>query len=1534
LAVGADGDNTSGAGAAYIFFMNTDGTVSSSIKIASDTNGGPTLTSGDLFGKSVAGIGDLDGDGVLDLAVGANGDDTGATSAGATHVLFMAKNNIYFVSQRVGIGTTSPDYLLTIQQSNTATDTATNLLAIDSMSDGTPAAGLGGGILFRTEANDGSPINTGQIQAILTDVGTSTADSVLTFLTRTAGGSLAERMRIDDAGNIGIGTSSPAYALEIAASSSDGYFAVSGGSGGTADKFIIDENGNVGIGTATPSDLLQLYSNAVSKGIRITTDTGNADPYLKFNIADEAIDYTLGIDDDVNNYFRIMYGDGLSGTAGITIDTSNNIGIGDIGPDFGLELVASTSNGYFAVSSGTGGDGDLFIIDESGNVGIGTTAPVDKLHIYDANDATLSIQLGSSTAGTYGGIQFKISSDTSDGYYKGGILFERDTSNDPRGNLHFLTDNVADTGNIDLSTDVRMTITAAGNVGIGTTTPSALLDVAGEIIGGAVGSEGKITLRTTGSETDPYIDVSAGNIQVQAPTGWVQLTPSNGIKVDGGDQIWWTSNSGNATFDFYSGSADTSLTIKNSGSASYNADLIVDGGRIGIGTTSPAYGLEINASSSDGYFGVSNFNSGDIFVIDESGNVGIGTTSPQGKLHVNISGSEDTETLVLGRVGGRATIKGGPQTNDKYMIIDSNGQYASINHYVSDDVALAYGGGSVGIGTTTPSTKLHVYDAGASVIHTLETDKANGEATVDFLNDARSWRAGISWDDKFKIRDLTAAEDRLTIDTSGNVGIGTIAPSSLLEIYGTSTTEIETLRLTNYAWNENQLNTLGFYHGPKGSYYKQVGAIKSKLYSGGNDGELQFWTLDGNSMGQKMTILDNGNVGIGTTSPAYNLEIAASSSDGYFAISGGTSGVADKFIVDENGNVGIGTNNPTQRLTIANDTANGIYGVLITGSGVEDTNKNWRVAYSSEVTNTSVTTANVLSFLTSGAGAWNIRAVNANHTANTADIVFNFRTAGDAVIFKDSGLVGIGTTSPVRLLSVWGGGGLVCSGADASCPTSDTAGELYATTRAGGTIDVAEWIKVGEKNLDSEGKSTLTAGDLLCVDTQAVNPDAGREYEIGVFAGKAVACQNPHDQKIIGVVSTKPHLTMGAEYRGPDAVRMALTGRTPVKVSLEAGPITPGDLLTSSSQLGVAMKATKAGRVIGIALESFDNPNQIGKIMVLINPHWYGGELNDWGILGSQQAALNSANSLTAAIQQALASIGVFVENGFTKIKNLVVDNLRVGSPEKPAGITIYDEDTGEPYCIKVKSGKMVSVAGECSVAEGTNNQQPITSLQLNSDNDQNSNDDPETIINSYPQKTTTSTQALFEFSSPTANVTFQCKVNLLDWQTCQSPKLYPGLNPGEYTFEVYAVDQQGNYDHTPATYSWTIIGGEPIQSPEGNEMESPAEQEPPVEESIIENATSSKNSSENATSTPLTDSTSPPASSGQVEPALEPPLESSNEDLMEQAEPEPEATSTESIIESQPQSTTTDSNTTSTEAIIETSTETTTSPATSTESS
>ena len=108
LAVGAYGDDDGGTppdadrGAVWILFVNTNGTVNWHQKI-SDTQGGFTgmLDDGDRFGTSLASLGDLDGDGVGDLAVGAHFDDDGGFHRGAVWILFLNTNGTVKAHQKI-----------------------------------------------------------------------------------------------------------------------------------------------------------------------------------------------------------------------------------------------------------------------------------------------------------------------------------------------------------------------------------------------------------------------------------------------------------------------------------------------------------------------------------------------------------------------------------------------------------------------------------------------------------------------------------------------------------------------------------------------------------------------------------------------------------------------------------------------------------------------------------------------------------------------------------------------------------------------------------------------------------------------------------------------------------------------------------------------------------------------------------------------------------------------------------------------------------------------------------------------------------------------------------------------------------------------------------------------------------------------------------------------------------------------------------------------------------------------------------------
>ncbi|TQE95590.1 MAG: hypothetical protein FKY71_17035, partial [Spiribacter salinus] len=97
----ASGPNA--AGAAYVLFMNTNGTVKAYQKISNGTGGlpGGTIAEEDQFGFSTAGLGDLDGDGVPDVLIGARGDDDGAASAGAAYVVFLNTDGTVKAYQKI-----------------------------------------------------------------------------------------------------------------------------------------------------------------------------------------------------------------------------------------------------------------------------------------------------------------------------------------------------------------------------------------------------------------------------------------------------------------------------------------------------------------------------------------------------------------------------------------------------------------------------------------------------------------------------------------------------------------------------------------------------------------------------------------------------------------------------------------------------------------------------------------------------------------------------------------------------------------------------------------------------------------------------------------------------------------------------------------------------------------------------------------------------------------------------------------------------------------------------------------------------------------------------------------------------------------------------------------------------------------------------------------------------------------------------------------------------------------------------------------
>lgn len=224
-------------------------------------------------------------------------------------------------------------------------------------------------------------------------------------------------------------------------------------------------------------------------------------------------------------------------------------------------------------------------------------------------------------------------------------------------------------------------------------------------------------------------------------------------------------------------------------------------------------------------------------------------------------------------------------------------------------------------------------------------------------------------------------------------------------------------------------------------------------------------------------------------------------------------------------------------------------------------------------------------------------------------------------------------------------------------------------------------------------EANLEPGDLVSASPN-ITLGSSRPYKLS-------AARKDYDSKIIGIVSTDG--LVANEQLEPTDQLIALAGKVPTKVSTINGPIEVGDLITSSSMPGVGMKATKAGAIVGKALEPFDSAQGgQGRIMVLVNLSWYDPEvyLTSTGDLqlnirmnpnpstGSGQANPNESEySLVDAAGKIIERIGAFSE--------AVIANLRAGKIETEELISpLVETEQLTADSIKAKEsqfGKLVS---------------------------------------------------------------------------------------------------------------------------------------------------------------------------------------------------------------------------------------------------
>ena len=962
----------------------------------------------------------------------------------------------------VGIGTTGPANKLQVVHTSAGAETVPLLLQNNDATDGT-AVSLG----F-------SPY-TGTITSKIMSSHDGTANYSLRFYNWDADTLLTERMRISNTGNVGIGTTEPTSSLQVSksqatnttiavdnldvandgviaqslvsASASNIYTRAYGpanttsrwgltvgsyselantiGNGiiigtrvvspiifgiNSAEKMRIDTAGNVGIGTTAPATVLHMVDSGgdALRGFLIdSANAGNAGPIVIGRKARGSISSPTAVTAD--DALLVLSGWGY-GATGYSSGGRANIRL--VATETWTDTAQGTYASFYTTPTGTATAAEVMRINGAGNVGIGITNPSTLLHLkgtaslarvmFQESGGNQTAQIGMSAASTG---RLGIFGDV------GGELVSVCTS--------------------------AVSCTAIGNLGLGTTNPTSLLELGT--------NEGDLTFSGTGNHD---ITASAGTLRLGAVTATGAITAassplnigSSGVRfgtiyadsVDATNLVGgvvtgsttsadWTINSDNATADtedmtvtFERGTASPNAVLKWT-SASDQFDFNFGGsfsGNVGIGTTAPGLTLDVKGAAyinqaargtirsidstamaagvgggivfngiytgtsivdfagikgvkenatDNNYASALSFstraNGADLIenmVLSSSGtltipngNLGIGTTNPSAKLHVGIRAGDTSDITIGGASTDRAILTYIAGTTDTFTI-------GTIQDSVNYFDTLAIKSGNVGIGTTGPSAILTVSSATVPKINLDVT--AGGERSYLSYTEATSL-ARLDSDGSI----VFAANNSEVMRITSNVGIGTTAPTANLQVAqgtagvgtvsnlagGTTVTGVGTQFLNTFKVGDTitiNAETVAI------SAIASDTSMTTAAITGANSGVA--YTLTG---GTRFSVLGNGNVGIGTTEPGQKLQVVGgtfgvfnSATTGGFSVDGnaqagmtsiysdylggsepklhisnyGQRGSTGGITIDTSGNVGIGTTGPGYLLHTSSATAN------------------------------------------------------------------------------------------------------------------------------------------------------------------------------------------------------------------------------------------------------------------------------------------------------------------------------------------------------------------------------------------------------------------------------------------------------------------------------------------------------------------------------------------------------------------------------------------------------------------------------------
>jgi len=550
--------------------------------------------------------------------------------------------------------------------------------------------------------------------------------------------------------------------------------------------------------------------------------------------------YTSNVDFVGTGSFNIYNGKSIklwtgngAGQNGIWDASTGNLGVGTTAPSatlqvgnastpystaglivYGGDLTNSTTVTNFMTGSGT----SALYVRGDGNVGINNTSPGQKLSVAGVIEST--------TGG------FK--------YPNGSI---QTTAAGAAGTTNYLSKftGAADLGNSQI-------IDNGTNVGIGTTAPGAFFHVNGAaylspaFYDGSYGSALKIGYVSNSSvyhsisSTVSIGGATSNGLQFNVHGGGAVLNQVNALTLLGNGNVGvGTTNPGGvldvngkltviANGNVGIGStgpaakldvAGTTSTISNtSGDVRIvpSANLLVTQGNVGIGSAVPGAKLDIGGVTSTIANGAGNMNitpAGNLLITQ--GNVGIGTTGPSAKLDVGTTaGGQTTTAGSLGLIRNATNADTSPYTQARMIV---------------------YGGTGIDVGNWG------YFGYGADASLRIVYGKTGSGAPLYFGTSSAMDGTGTF-------------TPNMTIQMGGNVGIGTTSPGQKLEVNG-----LQRFTSTGYI-------------GSAGSMFTGMGAGDMGIRA---DGGLYLGTA--NSDPPKVAIISNGNVGIGSLSPATKLDV-------------------------------------------------------------------------------------------------------------------------------------------------------------------------------------------------------------------------------------------------------------------------------------------------------------------------------------------------------------------------------------------------------------------------------------------------------------------------------------------------------------------------------------------------------------------------------------------------------------------------------------------------------------------------------------